>query len=304
MFEVYNQQVQLVLKCLPVVARTTNFALKGGTAINMFIRDQYPRLSVDIDLCYLPIQPRAESLLGIETGLLEIMENLQGAFAYKIAKSRNATTKTITKLVVDNSIVEIKIEPNLILRGTIYPIIYQNTSKVVDELYGLPVYGMPLLAVEEIYAGKICAALDRQHPRDLFDIKFILEEGLTDRTKNAFLIYLISHNRPMHELLTPNRLDQAEAYKNEFAGMTDLNISYEEMAYVREKLIQSIKDMLNVQDKKFLISVENGAPNWELLQLPNVTNLPGVKWKLINLNKMDKQKAKDYLAKLEAVLYD
>ena len=241
MFEVYNQQVNLVLKCLPIVAKTINFALKGGTAINMFIRDQYPRLSVDIDLCYLPIQPRDESLLGIETGLLEIMENLESAFAYKIAKIRNATTKTITKLLVDNSIVEIKIEPNLILRGTVYPIVYQNTSKVVNELYALPVYDMPLLAREEIYAGKICAALDRQHPRDLFDIKFILEEGITDRTKNAFLVYLISHNRPMHELLIPNSLDQADAYTNEFAGMTDLNISYAEMAEVREKLIQTIK---------------------------------------------------------------
>lgn len=304
MFEKYNEQVKLVLECLPIVAKTKNFALKGGTAINMFLREQYPRLSVDIDLCYLPLQARDESLTGIQIGLLEICDNLEKELRYKIEKSRNSATKTITKLVVSNGKTDIKIEPNLILRGSVYPITHMDLSKKVEDIYKLPVYNMPLIAKEEIYAGKICAALDRQHPRDLFDIKFILEEGISDKTKKAFLVYLISHNRPMHELLDPNRLDQSEAFVADFQGMTDLNISYKDLVNIREQLIQTIKKILTEQDKLFLISVKKCAPEWEYLNLSNVENLPGVKWKLMNISKMDKHKAKEYLAELEAVLYD
>lgn len=304
MFEKYNEQVKLVLECLPIVAKTKNYALKGGTAINMFLREQYPRLSVDIDLCYLPLQGREESLAGIQTGLLEICDNMQQALGYKIEKNRNSATKTITKLIVSNSKTDIKIEPNLILRGSVYPVTHMDLSKKVEDIYKLPVYNMPLIAKEEIYAGKICASLDRQHPRDLFDVKFILEEGISEKTKNAFLVYLISHNRPMHELLAPNRLNQSAAFVTDFQGMTDFNISYQDLVNIREQLIQTIKKILTEQDKRFLISVKKDAPQWEYLNLPNIENLPGVKWKLMNISKMEKQKANLYLEKLEQVLYD
>lgn len=302
MFEKYDEQVKLVLECLPIVAKTKNYALKGGTAINMFLKEQYPRLSVDIDLCYLPLQARGESLAGIQDGLLEICDNLQKELGYKIEKSRNSATKTITKLVVSNGKRDIKIEPNLILRGSIYPITHLDLSKKVEGIYKLPVYNMPLIAKEEIYAGKICAALDRQHPRDLFDVKSILEEGISEKTKNAFLVYLISHNRPMHELLDPNRLDQSQAFVTDFQGMTDFDINYQALIDIREQLIQTIKNILTEHDKRFLISVKKGMPQWVYLNLSNIKNLPGVKWKLMNISNMEKQKAKEYLAKLEAVL--
>jgi predicted nucleotidyltransferase component of viral defense system len=304
MFKEYNNQVQLVLRCLPTVSKMKNFALTGGTAINMFVQQQYPRLSVDIDLTYLPVQGRNESILAIDQDLVAIGETLKREFRYKIEHCRNPATKSITKIKVNNNVTKITIEPNLILRGTVYPIIHKDLSKKVADLYGAAVPNMPLVAVEELYAGKICAALDRQHPRDLFDIKFILEEGISERTKIAFLIYLMSNNRPMFELLAPNRLDQRKAYEEEFQGMTDLKLSYEELENIREQLISTIKNILNEQDKQFLLSVKKGTPNWDHIQIPNVENLPSIKWKLQNLNKMDTQKAKDYLAKLEAALYD
>ena len=304
MFEKYNQQVYLVLECLPIVAKYKNFALKGGTAINMFLREQYPRLSVDIDLCYLPLQPREESMLGIEAGLLQIADNVQSELGYKIEKNRNSATKTITKLVVNNSKTNIKIEPNLILRSSIYPIAHMDLSKKVQGIYKRSVYNMPLVAKEEIYAGKICAALDRQHPRYLFDIKFILEEGISERTKIAFLIYLISNNRPMFELLSPNRLDQSIIYQKEFVGMTDLEISYAEMVDIREQLISTMRNLLTDADKQFLISVKEGVPNWQHINIEHVANLPSIKWKIMNINKMDKHKSQEYLVNLEAALYD
>ena len=64
----FYRQASLVVRVLPYVARREEFALKGGTAINLFLRD-LPRLSVDIDLAYLPLTPREEALPAIRQGL-------------------------------------------------------------------------------------------------------------------------------------------------------------------------------------------------------------------------------------------
>ncbi len=66
--ERYRRQVELLVRTLPHVALERCFALKGGTAINLFVRD-LPRLSVDIDLTCLPVADRARSLADIETAL-------------------------------------------------------------------------------------------------------------------------------------------------------------------------------------------------------------------------------------------
>ncbi len=138
----------------------------------------------------------------------------------------------------------------------------------------------------------------------MFDIKFILEEGISERTKIAFLIYLISNNRPMFELLSPNRLDQSIIYQKEFVGMTDLEISYAEMVDIREQLISTMRNLLTDADKQFLISVKEGVPNWQHINIEHVANLPSIKWKIMNINKMDKHKSQEYLVNLEAALYD
>lgn len=303
MFNEYDKKVKLLLNCLPVVAKSKDFALKGGTAINMFIREQYPRLSVDIDLCYLPILPREESIMGIQSGMLEMIQGIQQKFNYKIDQRENKATKTLVKFDVIDNDVKIKIEPNFVLRGTLYPTMQQNLSDQVIERYEQKVINMRLVSKEEIYAGKICAALDRQHPRDLFDIKFILEEGITNKTKIAFLIYLISNNRPIYELLKPNRLDQRQTYQDEFKGMAFIDVSYDEMENIREQLINTISSMLTESDKEFLLNFKRGEPNWEYIPVPHVAELPAIKWKLLNLKKMDKEKHQMFLEKLEQVLY-
>ena len=63
--EAYRRQAALLIKTLPLVAAETAFALKGGTAINLFVRDM-PRLSVDIDLTYVPVADRESSLKEID----------------------------------------------------------------------------------------------------------------------------------------------------------------------------------------------------------------------------------------------
>ena len=83
----YYKQVSLLIRMLPVVATETVFALKGGTAINLFVRD-FPRLSVDIDLAYLPLEPRDEALINVRAALQRITDrintqpDIRAAFAY------------------------------------------------------------------------------------------------------------------------------------------------------------------------------------------------------------------------------
>lgn len=92
-------------------------------------------------------------------------------------------------------------------------------SAAVEDRFGFA--EMQIVSLPDLYAGKMAAALDRQHPRDLFDIHHLLEnEGIDEDLFRAFLIYLASHPRPVHELLCPHKLDIAAQYDEEFVGMT------------------------------------------------------------------------------------
>lgn len=300
----YNEQVDLLLHCMPTVANIESFVLKGGTAINLFVQPDFPRLSVDIDLIYLPLQDRSRSLSEIEAGLRQIEQRLsQTLDAVSVKLLKNNQTKTITRLTVSRNGVEIKIEPNLVLRGTVYPPTRRDLNPAVAAQYGLNVYNVPVAAKADLYGGKICAALDRQHPRDLFDIKILLEEeGISEEIKKAFLVYLASHNRPMHELLQPNRLDLVQSYEEEFLGMSMREVSLKDLVEVREALIETIHKILTEQDKAFLIGIKSGMVQGELIDLPMITTLPGIQWKLINIGKMEKTAQQQAVKKLEAVL--
>jgi len=72
----YLAQVQLLIRVLPIVAGEKDFAIKGGTAINLFVRDM-PRLSVDIDLTYLPIAPYDEALVAIGAAMTRLAGDIQ-----------------------------------------------------------------------------------------------------------------------------------------------------------------------------------------------------------------------------------
>ena len=298
----YDPQVKLLIECLPTIATIDSFVLKGGTAINLFVREDLPRLSVDIDLIYLPLQSREESLLGIEKGLLAIQKQLIKLPKVTVRSHKNQQTQTITSLIVAKDLVQIKIEPNLVLRGTVYPPLKKDLSKSVERRYSLSVLNMPIADIADLYGGKICAALDRQHPRDLFDVKQLLKTGITEKIKKAFLVYLASHNRPMHELLQPNRLDLKDLYQQEFVGMTTTNTSLPSLIKVREQLINTLLTLLTKHDKEFLLGIKQGVVHSAALGLPGIEQLPGIRWKLLNLAKMHQEARLQALAKLAKVL--
>ena len=116
----YKSQVELMLKLLPVVADETCFALKGGTAINFFIRD-LPRLSVDIDLTYIPLEDRATTGKSITKALLNISRGIESKYPNtQIKQTVFDKEQFINRLIVTNNGVQVKIEPSYVLRGSVY----------------------------------------------------------------------------------------------------------------------------------------------------------------------------------------
>jgi predicted nucleotidyltransferase component of viral defense system len=232
--EHYMRQVELLFRTLPFIARQPVFALKGGTAINLFYRDM-PRLSVDIDLTYLPIEDRDKTLGGIDNALDHIREdllrNLRGVAVQRIAGGGNNDTRILVK----QGGTEIKIETSPVARGTVHPTNLRSVTDNVAATFGFA--EMQVVSFEDLFGGKLHAAVDRQHPRDLFDIKLLYEnEGLTDALFRTFLIYVASSGRPPHELLKPNLANLEESFTKEFEGMALRPVSVNELKDARLRL--------------------------------------------------------------------
>lgn len=293
----YHQQVRLLLEVLPFVMREDCFALKGGTALNLFMWD-FPRLSVDIDLTYVPLDSRDIALKNIDNGLANIKKNLEKA------RSDLKVQLQGKKLSINaKGVVPVKIEPNTILRGTLYPIVCKDLASKAEDEFKLSVLDVKMLSLADLYGGKIVAALDRQHPRDLFDVKMLFEhDGLTDDIRKAFIVYLISHDRPMHEVLRPNLQNIDIIFEREFLGMTSEPIALEVLIKTRESLIEQIHAKLTQDEKEFLMTFKSGEPNWSLLGIASVEALPAVQWKLKNIKTMTKERKDLMLGKLEKVL--
>ena len=291
------------MEILPIVLRNPKFALKGGTAINLFIRE-LPRLSVDIDLTYLPIAPRAETIADINNALREASIDIKNAVPGSVVKPTKPfdSGKEIKILVeVNNTIV--KIEPNYILRGTVFAPSERSLSQQCREHFGVSITAN-VSSIEDIYAGKICAALDRQHPRDLFDIHLLLEnEGITPKIRQTFLVYLMSHNRPMNELLRPNWQDLTALYSTEFMGMSAINLTIEQLQNAGRRLIATILHDLTNFERNFLLKFKQGQADWSLFFNPQVQFFPGILWKQKNLQKITLEKRKVLVDKLENILF-
>lgn len=297
----YKRQVSLLMRILPIVAQEHCFALKGGTAINLFIRDM-PRLSVDIDLAYISVKPRDESLQEIDAALKNIAAKIEkSAPDTKVRASVLQGTGLAVKLVVTTRDAQIKIEVTPVLRGTVFP---QQTRAVSEKVQGE--FGFAEIAVvsfEDLYGGKLVAALDRQHPRDLYDVRLLLaNEGLTRDLFRAFLVYLISHDRPMWEIISPRLRDIRHEFEHGFAGMTVDAVTREELESTRKNLIECIHNTFTDDDRELLLSIKRGSPKWDLLKIDGVEALPAVRWKLQNLEKLTDGKRKELVERLANVL--
>ena len=301
MRENYIEQAELLLDVLPLVMKDNRLALKGGTAINFFYREA-PRLSVDIDICYLPIEDRKTSFHNIHKILKEIKFSLE-RLNFKVKSSHPLDTQKEVRLFIKNRSAEIKVEPNFIIRGSVFSPEIKTTSKYIMDTFHKQVE-IKCLNFSDIFAGKIVATLSRQHPRDLFDIKYLLEkEGITKQIRKAFLVYLISSPRPIHEILMPNLKEISQTTFQDFQGMVNTKVTQKDLINTREALINAIKNNLTDDEKHFLIGFKKLSPDWSLLDLEQAKNLPSVQWKILNLKKMSEEKRNLQCKLLEEKLF-
>ncbi len=299
--ERYRRQVALLVEVLPLIEPEDCFALKGGTAINLFVRDM-PRLSVDIDLTYLPVKDRPSSLRDIDAAMRRTAANIEGGMrGARVNPVELSGENCVNKLVVRANGVQIKIEVTPVLRGCVYEPEKRWVTPRVEVSTGFA--EMLVVSHADLYAGKIVAALDRQHPRDLFDVRELLaKEGINDALRKAFVVYLVSHDRTMAEVLDPTRREISEEFARGFSGMTETPITAEELVEAREMLISDIVGRMPRDHRDFLLSFKRGQPDWSLLGLPRAEDLPAVQWKLQNLAKITKDKRAALLEQLSEVL--
>lgn len=188
------------------------------------------------------------------------------------------------------------------MRGSVGKPILQELSPAAQTHFSASAR-IQMLPPEDIYGSKLCAALDRQHPRDLFDVSQLLaESGITPRIRRAFVVYLASHPRPMNELLRPNLVNISVVFENQFAGMSRDPVTLNQLFETQEKLLKILPHSLDVFERRFLLSVKKGEPEWDLLDLPHIERLPALQWKLINIRKMDPKKRADAFEQLRLIL--
>lgn len=300
MDKTYADTVRLLLAITPAVFDGDIFAMKGGTAINLFVRDM-PRLSVDIDVVYRPWQTqRNEALQRISDELAAVSQRV-APFGLQ---TRLIGSKDLgdTKLVVENDTSQVKIEVNTVFRGTVLPVERQPLSTKASDLFGVE-FETPILARDELYAGKLVAALDRQHPRDLFDVWQLYESGgLSDGMLECFVIYLAGHNRPPHEVLFGHDKDIAAEYERAFIGMTEVNCSLETLLEARARLRHDLPQQLTDEHKQFLAGLVQAEPDWSLLECNHAADLPALRWKLTNLKAFRKRRPSDFSAQAKALI--
>ncbi len=296
--DIYRRQVALLIRLLPLVAEEKCFALKGGTAINLFVRDM-PRLSVDIDLTYVPVQSYEASLAAIDTAMGRIGDRIKARVpGSTIAEGAKGAC---THLLVRAEGVTNEIEVTPVMRGCVHEPEQKTVTEAVEDAFGFA--EMPVLSFADLYAGKFVAALDRQHPRDFFDTRELLaNEGLDDTLRRAFLVYLVSHSRPMHEVLAARRKDMTVEFNRGFNGMTEAPVTLDELVAARETFIAKIVGEMPAAHKTFLTSFLRGKPDWTSIGLPGAANLPAVKWRQLNLDKLTAEKRAAEVASLEKVL--
>lgn len=298
----YYHQVSLLMSMLPIVAKESVFALKGGTAINLFVRN-FPRLSVDIDLAYLPLVPRNEALTHVKTALLR-MTDLINAQPNTRAVLQEQKQDTL-RIVVSRLNATIKIEVSPVARGTLHKPDMLAVQESVEEEFGYA--EIPVVSVPDLYGGKLCAAMDRQHPRDLFDVRMLLkEEGISREIFVGFITYALSHPRPINEVMAPRWQPLERTFQSEFQGMTFEPVELDDLVSTRFEMVTALQAHFTEKDRTFLLSFKQGSPDWTLFDYPKAADLPAIRWKLHNIFALAKnrEKHKVQLTKLETVLND
>ena len=280
----YVDAVRLLLAVAPVVFESPRFALKGGTALNLFVQE-LPRLSVDIDVVF------TDHVMARDSALAAIGEDLQAAKLRLEGMGNSAILRKTqqgdeAKLLVADQTSQIKVEVNFVFRGTLLPVMRLPLVSAARDLFTTAME-LPVLAIPELYGSKLVAALDRQHPRDWFDVSAMVDRfGMEAQMVDCFVAYLVGHNRPVHEVLFSNDLPLAEIFSTDFVGMTTTEVPLRRLIDTRQYIRQELPKAITDAHRHFLLSFVRAEPDWSLMPFKHLQNLPAIRWKLLNLEKL------------------
>lgn len=269
----------LLIRIMPSVYKIKEFAVHGGTAINLFQRNLL-RYSVDIDVTYIPIENRQQSLASINQKLLEVKKNIEKTIPGVVVKHK----PDVWKLLCTLGDATVKIEVNATKRGIIGDVVELPLCEKARNEFSMGCKARTV-SFSQLYGGKITAALSRQHPRDLFDCKYMELQSFDD-VKNGFMLCLLGSDKPIIESLQPHDIDQTEALENQFQGMTETPFGYEDYLESRTALLSLVNGGLTITDKEFLLSFEQGEPDWNKCCAGDLSQYPSVQWKLLNIGKL------------------
>ena len=288
----YIEAVRLLLEAIPALFKEPRFAMKGGTAINLFVQD-LPRLSVDIDVVFTDHTASREAALRMIGAALEVARKELNRRGLQ-AESPIRTQGDESKLFLRRGRQQVKVEVNHVFRGTILPVQTLSLTSESRRLFTTEAQA-PVLATAELYGGKLVAALDRQHPRDLFDVHCLFEGGgLTDEMVECFVAYLAGHNRPVHEVPFSRDQELAMAFENEFRGMARIPVELTALVKARQRLRQELRSRLTDNHRQFLLGLVRGEPPWEAMRCRHLSELPAIRWKLQNLAKLKRSSPDKY----------
>lgn len=279
MDDIYRRQVALLIRIMPSVFRIKDFAVHGGTAINLFYKNM-PRYSVDIDLTYIPITDRRTSIDVINTHLTQLKQMIERT----VPGIKVVHKPDVLKLQCSYEGAMVKIEVNGTKRGIIGATGDHMLCARAQNEFQMGCKAR-IVSFSQLYGGKITAALSRQHPRDLFDCKYMEIDNFKD-VKDGFMLCLLGSDKPIIESLRPNSIDQTEALEKQFAGMSDVPFSYADYEDARINLVKMVNDNLDSADKDFLLSFEVGNPIWNLCCAGDLSAYPSVRWKQQNIIKL------------------
>lgn len=249
----------------------------------------------------MPLEPRGEALDNAKAALQRITDNINSQPDVKAKFQANKPDEL--RIVVSNSTATVKIEVSPVARGTLHEPEVSEVAESVEDEFGYA--EIPVVSLPDLYGGKICAAMDRQHPRDLFDVNMLLEaEGISRQIFVGFLTYALGHPRPINEVMAPNWQPLETKFHEEFEGMTFRTVQLQDLEETRSEMLNALKVQFTERDREFLLSFKQGEPDWSLFDVPSIEELPAIRWKLINLDKLKSQnpdKHQELFSKLNQV---
>ena len=288
----YIEIARLMLLTAPQIFQASDFAMKGGTALNLFLHNM-PRLSVDIDIAFIDhTKSREEALQSIRQELQSLCQRLEplGLKGTLVSSSDSEDVK----IMITRGAVSMKVEVNYNFRGTLLPPRNARISEVASQSF-LMDFSIPSLAREELYGGKLVAALDRQHPRDFFDVReMFLGNHFDAGVVDCFVCYLAGHNNTVHGVLFSKDKKITSLYEEQFVGMTTHPVSLAELQEARSNLRSALLTNLQDRHKQFLLGLVRLEPDWSLMPFPHLRELPALKWKILNLEKLRRTNPKKF----------